>query len=130
MGKLEAWHLAEMLGVTPEAVHYVGAGCSSATLRRDGVVPSQSPWVEKVRVAFAEALGQGRPDLYVPEQHNTQWLDLLADLEVRTHDLAAEVWAWRARARTGSQAPCTGQLISSPRAPNGTASTPMWHRHQ
>ena len=62
-GKLEAWHLAASLGVAPAAVQYVGADCTSATLGSEGGVPSQSPWVDRVRVAFAEALGRGRPDL-------------------------------------------------------------------
>ena len=65
-GKLEAWPLAESLEVARKAVQYVGADCTSATLSSDGGVPSQSPWVERVRVAFAEALGRGHPDLYVP----------------------------------------------------------------
>ena len=67
----------------------MGADCTSATLGSDGGVPSQSPWVDRVRVAFAEALGCGRPDLYVPAQHNTQWSGLLSDLQAQTHDLAA-----------------------------------------
>ena len=79
-GKLEAWHLAETLGVAPAAVQYVGADCTSATLGSDGGIPSQSPWVDRVRVAFAEALGRSRPDLYVPAQHNTQWSGLLSNL--------------------------------------------------
>ena len=70
-GKLEARRLAASLGVAPAAVQYVGAHCTSATLGSDGGVPTQSPWVDRVRVAFAEALGRGRPDLYVPAQHNT-----------------------------------------------------------
>ena len=89
-GKLEAWHLAEKLGVTPAAIQYVGADCTSATLGSDGGVPSQSPWVDRVRVAFAEALGRSRPDLYVPAQHNTQWSGLLSGLQARAHNLAAE----------------------------------------
>ena len=55
----------------------------------DGGVPSQSPWVDRVRVAFAEALGRGRPDLYIPAQHNTQWAGLFSDLQAQAHDLAA-----------------------------------------
>ena len=89
-GKLEAWHLAETLGVAPAAVQCVGADCTSATLGSDGGVPSQSPWVDKVRVAFAEALGRGRPDPYVPAQHNTQWSGLLSGLQARAHNFAAE----------------------------------------
>ena len=58
-GKLEAWHLAETLGVAPPAVQYVGADCTSATLGGDGGVPSQSLWVDRVWVTFAEALGRG-----------------------------------------------------------------------
>ena len=88
-GKLEAWRLAETLGVAPAAVQYVGADCTSATLGSDGGVPSQSPWVDRVWAAFASALGRGRPDLYVPAQHNTQWSGLLSNLQARTHDLAA-----------------------------------------
>ena len=45
--------------------------------------------MDRVRVAFAEALGRGQPDLYVPAQHNTQWSSLLSDLQARAHDLAA-----------------------------------------
>ena len=56
-GKLEAWRLAETLGIAPAAVQYVGADFTSTTLGSDGGVPSQSPWVDRVRVAFAEALG-------------------------------------------------------------------------
>ena len=84
-GKLEAWRLAASLGVAPAAVQYVGADCTSATLGSDGGVPSQSPWVDRVRVAFAEALGRGRHDLYVPAQHNTRWTGLLSDLQARAH---------------------------------------------
>ena len=62
-GKLEAWRLAASLGVAPAAVQYVGGDCTSATLGSDGGVPSQSPWVDRVHVAFAEALGRGRPHL-------------------------------------------------------------------
>ena len=72
-GKLEAWRLAETLGVAPAAIQYVGADCNTTTLGGDGGVPSQSPLVDRVRVTFAEALGRGRPNLYVPVQHNTQW---------------------------------------------------------
>ena len=50
VGKLRAWRLAEMLGVAPAAVQYVGADYTSATLGGDGGVPSQSPWVDMVRV--------------------------------------------------------------------------------
>ena len=88
-GKLEARRLAAWLGVAPAAVQYVEADCTSATLGSDGGVPSQSPWVDRVRVAFAEALGRGRPDLYVPAQHNTKCTGLLSDLQAQTHDLAA-----------------------------------------
>ena len=88
-GKLEAWRLAASLGVAPAAVQYVGADCTSAALGSDGGVPSQSPWVDRVRVAFAEALARGRPDLYVPAQHNTQWTGLLSDLRAQARDLAA-----------------------------------------
>ena len=90
LGKLEAWHLAKTLGVVSAAVQYVGADCTSATLSSDGGVPSQSPWVDRVRVAFAEALGQCRPDLYVLAQHNTSWSGLLSNLHARAHDLAAQ----------------------------------------
>ena len=45
--------------------------------------------MDKVRVTFAEALGGNWPDLYVPVQHNTQWLGLLFDLQAHTNDLAA-----------------------------------------
>ena len=61
-GKLEAWCLAVTLGVAPWAVQYVGARCTSATLGSDRGVPSLSPWVDRVRVAFAEALGRSRPE--------------------------------------------------------------------
>ena len=88
-GKLEAWRRAASLGVARAAVQYVGADCTSATLGSDGGVPSQSPWVNKVRVAFAEALGRGRPDLFIPAQHNTQWAGLFSDLQAQAHDLAA-----------------------------------------
>ena len=88
--KLEARHLAASLGVAPEAVQYVGAECSSATLGCDGGIPSQSPWVDHVRIAFAAALGRGRPGLYVPAQHRTQWSGLLSGLQARAHNLAAE----------------------------------------
>ena len=88
-GKLEAWHLAEMLAMAPAAVRYVGADCTSATLSNDGGLPSQSLSVDKARVAFAEALGRSRPDWYVPAQHNTEWSGLLSNLQARAHDLAA-----------------------------------------
>ena len=43
-GKLEAWRLAETLGVAPAAVQYVGADCTSATT---GVSPPSPPgWTE------------------------------------------------------------------------------------
>ena len=80
---------ARSLGVAPAAVPYVGADCTSATLGSDRGVTSQSAWVDKVRVAFAEALGRGQPDLYVRAAHNTQWSGLLSDLQARTHDVAA-----------------------------------------
>ena len=67
----------------------MGAECTSATLGSDGGVPSHSPWLHRVQVAFAKALGRGRPGLYVPAPHNTQWSGLLSDLQARTHDLAA-----------------------------------------
>ena len=38
-GKLEAWRLAETLGIAPAAVQYVGADCTSATLGSDGASP-------------------------------------------------------------------------------------------
>ena len=88
-GKLEAWHFAASQEIAPAAVQYVGADCTSATLGSDGGVPSQSPWVDRVRVAFTEALGRGRPDLYVRAQHKTQWSGLLSDLQAQTHVLAA-----------------------------------------
>ena len=88
-GKLDARRLAASLRVAPAAVQYVGAFCTSATLGSDGGVPSQSPWVDRVRVAFAEAPGRGRPDLYVPAPHNTQWTGLLSNLQAQTHDRAA-----------------------------------------
>ena len=88
-GKLEAWRLAASLGVAHAAVQYAGVDCTSATLGCDGGVPSQPPSVDGVRVAFAEALGRGRPHLYVPAQHNTLWSGLLLDLQAGTHDLAA-----------------------------------------
>ena len=68
----------------------MGADCTSATLGSDRGVPSQSPWVDRVRVAFAEALGRSRPDLYVLAQHHTWWSGFLSDLQARAHDLAAE----------------------------------------
>ena len=89
VGKLEAWRLAETLGVALAAVQYVGADCTSATLGGDGGVPCQSPWVDSVRVTFAEAIGRSQLDLYVPAQHNTQWSGLLSDLQAHAHDLAA-----------------------------------------
>ena len=96
-GKLDAWCLAASLGLAPAAVQYIGADCTSATLGCDGGVPSQSLWVDRVRVAFAVALGRGHRGPYVPAQHNTQWSGLLSDLQGCTHDLARP-WAWRARA--------------------------------
>ena len=59
--KLEARRLAASLRVAPAAVQYVGADCTSATLGSDGGVPSQSPWVDKVWAAFAEAPGARPP---------------------------------------------------------------------
>ena len=59
-GKLEARRLAETLGDAPAAVQYVGPNCTSTTLGVDGGVPSKSPWVDRVQVAFAEALGRGQ----------------------------------------------------------------------
>ena len=64
-GTLEVRRLAATLGVAPVAVHCVGADCTCATLGGDGDVPSKFSWVDRVWVAFAEALGRGRPDLYV-----------------------------------------------------------------
>ena len=64
-GKLEAWRLVATLGVAPMAVQYVRQ-TALTTLRGDGGVPSPFSWVDRVRVAFAEALARGRPDLYVP----------------------------------------------------------------
>ena len=86
---MEAWHVAETLGVAPAAVQYVGAKCTSTTLGDDGGVPSQSPAVDRVRVTYAEALGRGGPDLYVPAQHNTQWSGFLSDLQAHIHETAA-----------------------------------------
>ena len=74
--KLEARCLAATLGLAPTAVHYVRADCTSTTFCCDGGVTSQSPWVDKVGVAFAEAVERGRVDLYGPAQHNTQWSGL------------------------------------------------------
>ena len=42
-----------------------------------------------MHVAFAEALGRGRPDLYVAAQHNTRWTGLLSALQAQANDLAA-----------------------------------------
>ena len=84
VGKLEAWRRAETL-----AVQHVGADCTSATLGGERGAPSQFPWVDRVPVAFAEALGRGQPDLYVLAHHNTQWSGLICGLQARAHDLAA-----------------------------------------
>ena len=65
------WRLAETLVVAPAAVQCVGEDCPSTTLNGDGGVPSLSPWVGRVLVTFAEALGRSQPDMYVPAQHNT-----------------------------------------------------------
>ena len=88
-GKVEAWRLAETLGVAPAALQYVGAECTFATLSGDGGVPSQSPWVDRVRVTFAEALGRSQSDVCVPAQHKNQWSGLLSDLQASAHDRAA-----------------------------------------
>ena len=92
------------------------------------------PWVDRVKVAFAEALGRGRPDLYVPVQHNTQWSGLLSDLQARAHNLAAEGLS-TARESTylfPGALDWTAQLFSSRRLVtvrgNWTASTPSWRR--
>ena len=114
-GKLEAGQVAKTLGVTPAAVQYVEADCTSATLGSDGGVPSQSPLVDRVQVAFVEAPGRrrrcmcqhittpsGRASCPTSRYATTTWR--------RRH------WAWRARARTRSQAPWTGRLSYSHRA--------------
>ena len=62
-GNLEAWRLAETLGIAPAPVQYVGADWTSATLGGDGGVASRFPWVDRIPVAFVEALGRGRRDL-------------------------------------------------------------------
>ena len=56
-GKPKAWPLAKKLIVAPPGGPVLGSEYSSATLGRDGGVPSQFPWVDRVRVAFAEGLG-------------------------------------------------------------------------
>ena len=88
-GKLEAWRLTASLGVAFAAVEYVGADCTSGTLGSDGGVPSYSPLVDRVRVAFAKALGRSHPDPYIPAQNNTQWAGLFSNFQAQAHDLAA-----------------------------------------
>ena len=73
--------------------------------------------MDRVRVAFAEALGRGRPDLYEAPQHNTQWSSPLSDLQAQTHDLAARGLGM---ARDGTYPPpdaqdWTAQVFSSRR---------------
>ena len=73
--------------------------------------PRNSPRTpDKVRVDFAEALGRGLPDVYVPAQHNIQWSGLLSDLQARTHDMAMR----------GLRIACEG-TYPLPDALNGTA---------
>ena len=63
------WLLAESLEIPPEAVPYAVGDCTAATLGLNGGSPSNCPWVKHVWLAFAEALGRQRPNLYVPAQH-------------------------------------------------------------
>ena len=89
-GKLESLPLAKTPSVAPEVVLYVGADCFFSTPGKNGGVSPQPPWVDMVGVPFVEALGQGRPDTYVPAEHSTPWSGLLSDLQARAHNLAAE----------------------------------------
>ena len=72
-GKLDLWDLAASLGLPPSEVRgpaergpYATRDCTLASLGLDGGTPPNCPWVDRVRVAFAEALGQQCPDMYVP----------------------------------------------------------------
>ena len=115
-GKLEAWRLAETLGNGPAAVRYVGADCISATLDGDGGVPSQSPWVDRVRVAFAEALGRSSPTCMC--QRSTTPSGPASCPTCRHPPTTWPRWAWASRAGTyplPSALDGTAQLFSSRR---------------
>ena len=63
--KLDAWDLAASLGVPLSEVQYAAGDCTPATLGLNGGTPSDCPWVDHIRLAFAEDPGSHHPDMYV-----------------------------------------------------------------
>ena len=57
-----------------------GPDCSPRTQGWDKGIPSRSSLIDRVCVAFGEALMRRKPSLYVLSQHRSQWLGRLSDL--------------------------------------------------
>ena len=89
-GKLAAIRLASLLSVPPSSVAWSIADNVSATLGTDGGRPSNSPLVDRIRLAFAAALaGSGAGEGFTPAEHDSGWTHLVARLQSSCHDLAA-----------------------------------------
>ena len=88
-GKWSALRLADHLGVPHKAVSFAGADSVTASLGVDGGKPSRHPWVDKLRLRYAEhILEHGTTEMYIPAQHRTRGKTPFDLHQKEAHDLS------------------------------------------
>ena len=102
-GKLEAWRLAETLGVAPAAVQCVGADCTSVTLGSNGGVPSQSAGWTRSGSPSPRPSGAAGPTCTCQRSTTPSGQASCPTSRHAPTTWRRWAWAWRVRARTRSQ---------------------------